>query len=137
MNLCCNDRVLRRSTGIQDTVIANKVWEKDAVIAITSDLPVCWLITSHFATVLWWLSGLASCFTSEMASSFINEVKQSRGLLRGLKSAVIAKVVKQSSGFRHKDAALSGLPRRLSLLAMTGVLDCRLCDNQRLASLLA
>ncbi|ERR1039457_3336267 len=27
----------------------------------------CWVITSHFAIVLWWLSGLASCFTSQMA----------------------------------------------------------------------
>src|SRR5665811_2289418 len=43
-------------------------------MAITNDLPsvVCWVITSHFATVLWWLSGLASFFISQMASSFIS-----------------------------------------------------------------
>ena len=37
--------------------------------AITNDLlsVVCWVITSHFATVSWWLGGLASCFTSQMA----------------------------------------------------------------------
>jgi hypothetical protein len=37
------------------------------VIAITSDLPACWLITNHLATVLWLLSGMASCFTSRLA----------------------------------------------------------------------
>ena len=39
--------------------------------------------------------------------------------------AVFANKVKQSSGFRRKDAALSGLPRRLRLLPMTGILDYR------------
>jgi len=32
-----------------------------------------------------------------------------------IQNAVIANEVKQSSGFRHKDAALSGLPRRCAL----------------------
>jgi hypothetical protein len=40
---------------------------------ITSDLAgVFWQpITSHLATVFWWLSGLASSFISRMASCYI------------------------------------------------------------------
>ena len=38
---------------------------------MTNDLAACCLITNHLATVLWLLSGMASSFTSQMASSSI------------------------------------------------------------------
>ena len=41
------------------------------VIAMTNDLAACCLITNHLATVLWLLSGMASCSISQMASSSI------------------------------------------------------------------
>src|SRR5450759_3294685 len=45
----------------------------------------CWVITSHFAIVLWWLSGLAititnhlaACCLSEMASCFTSQMASS------------------------------------------------------------
>ena len=38
---------------------------------MTNDLAACCLITNHLATVLWLLSGMASCSISQMASSSI------------------------------------------------------------------
>ena len=44
------------------------------VVAMTNDLAACCLITNHLATVLWLLSGMASCSISQMASSSIRSV---------------------------------------------------------------
>ena len=59
--VCCPNSPARQSSN--------------AVIAITSDLPVCWLsrlaITNHLATVFWLLSGMASRSTSSSISSSI------------------------------------------------------------------
>ncbi len=53
----------KRGRGEADAAI-----QQHPVIAITSDLPACWLsrlaITNHLATVFWLLSGMASRSTS-------------------------------------------------------------------------
>ncbi|MDP2761146.1 MAG: hypothetical protein Q8O64_12225 [Sideroxyarcus sp.] len=61
-----------------------------AVIAITSDLPACRLITNHLATVFWLLSGMASSFISQMASSFTSSSIRRQSRRGNPESTVIA-----------------------------------------------